>query len=159
MAACVVTCICWSMSLRCVAKARGRVSVVVHPHLTLCNTPCLPVQQYENLTAPDSREAVLADLQRFLGLDPELAPRELPSENSRWAGRRTLRGTHACVRLGTSQLSSWERTLPALTRGPSCPLLMVAAVRRKGKEHPDGWPMRREEYEEFVGIARASSRK
>ncbi|PRW44571.1 sulfotransferase [Chlorella sorokiniana] len=70
------------------------------------------VLQYENLTAPGSREAVLADMQRFLGLDPSLAPRELPAENS-----------------------------------------------RKGSEHPEGWPMRREQYEEFVGIATAASHR
>lgn len=72
----------------------------------------LHVIQYENLTAPGSREAVLADMQRFLGLDPGQAPPELPAENS-----------------------------------------------RKGSEHPGGWPMRREQYEEFMSAAKDSSNR
>ena len=36
--------------------------------------------QYENLTAPDSQAGVLADLQRFLGLDPAKAPSALLPE-------------------------------------------------------------------------------
>ena len=41
--------------------------------------------QYENLTAPATHGAVLADLQRWLGMDPSLGPPSLPRENSRKA--------------------------------------------------------------------------
>ena len=49
------------------------------------NAPSLRAPQFENLTAPETQEAVLGDLQRFLGLDVSQAPPALPLANSRKA--------------------------------------------------------------------------
>ncbi|GBF94417.1 hypothetical protein Rsub_07231 [Raphidocelis subcapitata] len=43
----------------------------------------LHVMQYENFTGPAAAAGPLSDLQLFLGLDPSLAPRELPREHAR----------------------------------------------------------------------------
>jgi hypothetical protein len=40
-------------------------------------------KQYENFTGPAAAAGPLSDLQLFLGLDPSLAPRELPREHAR----------------------------------------------------------------------------
>ena len=65
----------WPVEAGLAAASQGRRACtlfcsVLYPSKTC--TPCAPGPQYENLTKPGMEPLVLADLKRFLGLDPAL---------------------------------------------------------------------------------------
>lgn len=100
----------------------------------------MPPLQYENMTAPGSRDAVLADMQRFLGLDPRLAPAELPSENSRWGGRA---GHSLLGRLECASVPAVGPDVACRCRLPPapaliCPWLACRCVLQEGERAPAG---------------------
>lgn len=121
----------------------GRL-VVALPHRHRSRLPMslasMPPLQYENMTAPGSRDAVLADMQRFLGLDPRLAPAELPSENSRWGGRA---GHSLLGRLECASVPAVGPDVACRCRLPPapaliCPWLACRCVLQEGERAPAG---------------------
>ncbi len=87
---------------------------------------------------------MLADLQRFVGLDPALAPGELPRENIRWAT------TH----MGVASGQHLECGCSYVDRQPSSLSKLLLRLGRKSKYRADGWPMKRREYEHILSLAR-----
>jgi len=91
-----------------------------------CSSPFCA--QFENLTANPA--AVLADLQRFVGLDPALAPSELPRENIRWAT------THQCAE---GDVSKMHCSCSSVRGWPWSPLRTAAAARWQEVEVSCRW--------------------
>ena len=102
----------WGCRHRCSSAAALLARRPVHRRPAAApRRPAARPSQFENLTAPATHGAVLEDLQRFLGLDPVLAPPTLPLANSRKAAK------------------------------------------------PEGWPMRRSEYQHLLGIAKSRANR
>lgn len=134
---------------------------------TRCCTHAAPMRlQYENLTSVSQTDA-LRDLERFLQLAPGGTPDSLGLHNARHqkqkvrrrAGLRGAQGTlaqrrHCGTASSVSQRAGWH--------APAVITLMPHAVLTLPTPpwlQTDGWPMRRSQYEQLVGLARRNAQE
>ncbi|GBF98961.1 hypothetical protein Rsub_12607 [Raphidocelis subcapitata] len=71
--------------IRAQIKKEGAYLESLNAWLTAFPPEQVHVIQYENLTGDATRDVTLDGVMRFLGMDPELRPKELPRKNSRKA--------------------------------------------------------------------------